>query len=102
MTVRAIGDNLHYQWQKNGIDLSDDDRHHGTGTDTLCIVKVEKGDSKACYQCSVKNEIGEEFSKEAVLKVGRSVINVVDTYVCSRKVLLVAKLSSYVSCYFSS
>ena len=78
MTVRATGDNLHYQWQKNGTDLSDDNRHHGTGTDTLHIVKVKKGDSKACYQCSVKNEIGEEFSKEAVLKVGKLVINVVD------------------------
>ena len=71
MTVQATGDNLHYQWQKDNIDLSDDNRHHGTGTDTLRIVKVEKGDSKARYRCSVKNEKGEEFSKEAVLKVGK-------------------------------
>ena len=75
MIVQATGDNLHYQWQKNGIDLSDDDdRHDGTGTDTLRIVKVEKGDSKARYQCSVKNEIGEEFSEEAVLTVSKLVI----------------------------
>ena len=78
MTVQATGDNLHYQWQRDNVDLSDDDRHHGTGTDTLHIVKVEKGDSKARYRCSVKNEIEEEFSKEAVLKVGKLVINVVD------------------------
>ena len=76
MTVRATGDNLHYQWQKDGIDLSDDDRHHGTDTNTLHIVKVEKVDSKARYRCSVKNEIGVQFSKEAVLKVGKLVINV--------------------------
>ena len=74
MTVQATGDNLHYQWQKNGNKLSDDGRHHGTGTDTLRIVKVEKGDSK-CYRCSVKNEIGEEFSKEAVLTVSKLVID---------------------------
>ena len=71
MTVQAIGDNLHYQWQKNGIDLSDDDRHRDIETDTLRIVKVEKGDSKACYRCSVKNEVGEEFSKEAVLTASK-------------------------------
>ena len=74
MTVQATGDNLHYQWQKNGIDLSDDDRHHDTGTSTLRIVKVEKGDGKARYRCSVKNEIREEFSKEAVLTVSKLVI----------------------------
>ena len=83
MTVRATGDNLHYQWQKDGIDLSDDDRHHGTETDTLHIVKVEKRDSKPHYRCSVKNEIEEKFSKEAVLKVGRLVINIVD--MCTAK-----------------
>ena len=77
MTVQATGDILHYQWQKDGIDLSDDSRHHGTGTDTLRIVKVEKGDSKARYQCSVKNEVGVKFSKEAVLTVSKLVVNVV-------------------------
>ena len=60
-TVHATGDNLHYQWQKDGIDLSDDDRYHDT--DTLHIMQVEKGDNKAHYRCHVKNEIGEEFQK---------------------------------------
>ena len=83
MSIQATGDNLHYQWKKNGNGLSDDDRHHGTGTDNLHIVKVEKGDSKSHYQCSVKNEIGEEFSKEAVLTVGKLIINIVD--VCTAK-----------------
>ena len=74
MSVGATGNNLLYQWQKDGINLSDDDRHHDTDTDTLHIVKVEKGDSKARYQCSVKNEIGEKFSKVAVLTVSKLVI----------------------------
>ena len=73
--VKATGYCLHYQWQKNGIDLSNDGRYCDTGTDTLHIIKVEKSDNKARYRCSVKNEIGEvEFSKEAVLKVGKLVI----------------------------
>ena len=74
MSVQATGDNLLYQWKKNGINLSDDNRHHGTGTDTLHIVKVEMADSKARYQCSVRNEIGEEFSEEAVLTVSKLII----------------------------
>ena len=73
MNVQATGDSLHYQWQKDGNDLSDDDRHHDTDTDTLRIVKVEKSDGKH-YRCRVKNEIGKEFSKEAVLKVGKLVV----------------------------
>ena len=75
MTVRAAGDNLHYQWQKDGIDLSDDDRHRDTGTHTLHILKVEKSDNKARYRCHVKNEIGEEFSKDAVLTVSKLIID---------------------------
>ena len=79
MTVRATGDNLHYRWQKDGIDLSDDDRHRDTGTHTLGIVKMEKSDNKARYRCLVKNEIGEEFSKDALLTVSKLVImSVVD------------------------
>ena len=74
MTVRATGDNLLYQWQKDDIDLSDDGRHHDTSTDTLRIVKVKKGDSKAHYRCHVTNEIGNEFSREAVLTVSKLVI----------------------------
>ena len=74
MVVQGTGDNLHYQWQKDEIDLSDDDRYHDTDTDTLHIMQVEKGDSKAHYRCHVKNEIGEEFSKEAILTVSKLVI----------------------------
>ena len=73
MTVQATGDNLHYQWKKDGIDLSDDERHHGTGTGSLHIVKLEKGDSKR-YQCHVKNEVEEKLSEEAVLTVSKLVI----------------------------
>ena len=75
MSVQATGDNLHYQWQKYGNKLSDDDRHHDTDTDTLRVVKVKKGDSETCYWCHVKNEKGEELSNEAVLTVGKLVID---------------------------
>ena len=76
MSVRAAGDNLCYQWQKDGIDLSDKGKHRGTNTNTLRLLMVEKGD-KAHYRCSIKNEIGEEFSEEAVLTVSKLMIEVV-------------------------
>ena len=56
MSVGATGDNLLYQWQKDGINLSDDDRHHDTDTDTLHIVKVEKGQQSSLpVQCEERN-----------------------------------------------
>ena len=76
MTVQATGDNLHYQWQKNGVDLSDDDKHYDTGTDSLHIVMVEKVD-EGYYQCLVKNEIGETISEDAVLTVSKLMAEVV-------------------------
>ena len=74
--VEATGDCLKFKWQKDRkINLSDDEKCYDTDTDTLHIVKVEKGDNKARYQCLVKNEIGEEFSKDVVLTVSKLVID---------------------------
>ena len=94
MAVQATGDNLHYQWQKDGVHLSDDGRHHDTGTHTLRIVKMEKCDNKAHYRCHVKNEIGEEFSREAVLTVSKLAIGVVT--ICFRKLSVVTNSLSEV------
>ena len=74
-TVKATGDDLQFKWQKDGKNLSDDSKYHDTSTDTLHIVKVEKADSKAHYRCHVKNEIGDEFSRDAVLTVSKLVID---------------------------
>ena len=76
--VQATGDCFCYQWQKDGIDLSDDDRHQDTDTDTLHILKVEK--SKASYRCHIMNDFGERFSKEAVLTVSKLIIVEDDIY----------------------
>ena len=53
------------------MDLSDDDRYHKTDTDTLHISGVVEGDNKARYQCFVKNDIGKDLSREAVLTVSK-------------------------------
>ena len=70
-TVEATGDDLWFKWQKNGVDLSEDGRHHGTDTDTLHIVKVAKDDNKSHYRCLVKNDIEENFSQQAVLTISK-------------------------------
>ena len=71
------------------MNLPDSNKHCDTGTHTLHIVKIEKGDNKAHYRCVVKNEIGEEFSKDAVLTVSKFVISVVN--ICLWKLTLVTK-----------
>ena len=68
--VHTTGDCLQFQWQKDGTDLSDDDKHFDTGTDSLHIVNVQKND-KGCYRCRVKNDVGEKLSKAALLTVSK-------------------------------
>ena len=69
--VQATGDCLHFQWQKDCIDVCDDNRYRDTDTDTLLISKVEKSGNKAGYRCHIKNGLDEKFSKEAVLTVSK-------------------------------
>ena len=72
--VQATGDCLHFRWQKDCIDLCDDNRYRDTDTDTFHISKVEKSDNKAHYRCHIKNDLDEKFSKEAVLTVSKLII----------------------------
>ena len=71
------------------MNLPDSNKHCDTDTDTLCIMKVEKGDNKARYRCHVKNKIGEESSKDAVLTISKLVTSVIN--ICWRKISLVTK-----------
>ena len=69
-SVKAAGDNLAYQWQKNGSKVCNDSRHKGADTNTLTIEQVNKSDA-GCYKCVVKNEVKRngEVSEEAQLNV---------------------------------
>ena len=68
--IEATGDNLHFQWQKDGSDLSDGDKYRGVNTDTLHIVAAE-GSDEGDYRCLVENDVGKLFSNEAVLSFGK-------------------------------
>ena len=71
--VKATGDVLHFQWQKNRIEVHDGSKYRDTNTDTLCIKDVEKSD-KGYYQCFVTNYKGQKLSNEAELTVGKLVM----------------------------
>ena len=69
-SIKATGENLQFQWQKNGSDLSDDDNYCGVNTDTLDIVAV-KEDDEGDYGCLVKNDVGKLVSDAALLTLGK-------------------------------
>ncbi len=68
-TVATEGEgNIAYQWQKNGVALSDDARLAGTATKTLTISNLDPGDN-ADYRCIASNEAGSVVSDPAALSV---------------------------------
>ena len=70
-SIEASGDNLQFQWQKDGSDLnSDDDKYLGVNTDTLHIVATE-GSDEGDYRCLVVNDVGKLFSDKALLSFGK-------------------------------
>ena len=69
-SIKAMGDNLLFQWKKDGHDLSDNDNYRGTKTHTLRIVAVEESD-EAHYSCLVKNDVGEMLSHPALLRISK-------------------------------
>ena len=77
-TVEASGDDLQFQWKKDGKDLHDGSKYRGTKTHTLHIKDVERSD-KGSYQCIVKNDVNEVLSEKADLTVSKLLINVMIT-----------------------
>ena len=75
LTVEASGDDLQFQWKKDGKDLHDGSKYQGTKTHTLHIKDVKKSD-KGNYQCLVKNDVG-ELSEEVDFAVSKFVIELI-------------------------
>ena len=69
--VKATGNGLQFQWQKNRTKiLCDDGKYCDTETATLHIEEVDESD-KGRYRCIItaRNDAGKKFSDEARLTV---------------------------------
>ena len=60
---------LSYQWQKDGVDLTDGVSIIGASTGSVAIVGVMESDEGG-YRCVVSNDAGTHTSNTAVLTVG--------------------------------
>lgn len=68
-SVSALGDGtITYQWQKNGVSLSDGGHYSGTTSPTLMISGADNGDV-AVYRCVATAACGNATSNEAALSV---------------------------------
>ena len=73
-TVIAFGAvPLTYQWQKDGVDLTDGSSITGATTATLTIADVMESDEGG-YRCVVTNTVGMDTSNTAVLTVGKEFV----------------------------
>ena len=63
---------LSYQWQKGGVDLTDEGSITGVTTATLTITGVMESDEGG-YRCVVSNIAGMDTSNTAMLTVGKYV-----------------------------
>ena len=72
-SVTATGKGLSYQWQKDGVNLTDGSSIRGTTTAKLSITAVQKGDEGG-YTCVVTITAGTVTSKPATLGLGKSII----------------------------
>ena len=61
---------LSYQWQKDGVNLTDGGRIKGASTTTLSITAAQKSD-KGGYICVVARTTGRDTSKLATLDLGK-------------------------------
>ena len=71
-SVTAIGtEPLSYQWQKDGVNLTDGGSITGSTTATLAIAGVRESDEGG-YGCVLSNTYGMNTSNTATLTVGKS------------------------------
>ena len=66
--VEAKGSDLTYQWQRVGVNLTDDTKYSGTTSATLTVMNVVEED-EGDFTCVVTNVVGSVTSSAAELTV---------------------------------
>ena len=61
--VEAKGSDLTYQWQRNGVNLTDDTKYSGTTSATLTVMNVMEED-EGNFTCVVTN-VGDSVTSSA-------------------------------------
>ena len=79
-SIEATGENLQFQWQKDGSNLVNTGKYRGIYTDSLDIVAVE-GSDEGDYRCLVENDVGRLFSDVALLSFGKLLAFAIPAYV---------------------
>lgn len=95
-TVLAEGDNLSYQWRKDGTDLTNGGNISGANSAQLDISSVSAADAGS-YDVLVSGDCGEETSDAAVLEIitGTEALNTVGISVFPNPVKDVLKIETY-------
>lgn len=75
-TISASGENLIYQWQRNGVSLSDNAVRTGTNTEVLNLSTTVAGDA-GTYTCIVTGTCGTVISSPASLVVNLQTLIIV-------------------------
>ena len=71
-TVVATGSDLTYQWQRNGVNLTDGTKYSGATTAALTVMNVAEED-EGSFTCVVTNVVDSVTSSAAELTVRKCV-----------------------------
>ncbi|HEX2967521.1 MAG TPA: immunoglobulin domain-containing protein [Bacteroidales bacterium] len=73
LEITATGENLNYEWQKNGIPLAPDANTTGITSSLLVITDVSALRSGS-YRCRVSNSCNEEISNVAIINIDPALV----------------------------
>ncbi len=65
-SVTATGTELMYQWQNDGVDISDNSTYQGANTPDLMVTNAQ-AEQAGEYTCVVSNAVGSDTSNAATL-----------------------------------
>ncbi len=68
-TVSATGGELHYQWQRNNVNVTDDAHNSGSTTTNLTIINADDATQNGTYTVIINNLAGTITSASATLTV---------------------------------
>ena len=69
--VNVTGDQLTYQWLKDGEELSDGLKYTGSTTNVLTVMNIEFPLDEGTYRVIIRNTVGNVSSNSAELNIGK-------------------------------